>query len=139
MKIVTFVIVLLPAAACAMERHGSVPARADSPAPVAASADMCPICLDELRDKDKDRCIPCEHVFCHPCLKRWLGQSETCPLCRRDGESERDRPWVTITFIIKQSEIRMLRAVGDKLLSLSAPIALVALVYYCYLNPTADA
>ncbi|XP_026171361.1 E3 ubiquitin-protein ligase rnf213-beta isoform X2 [Mastacembelus armatus] len=42
----------------------------------------CPVCLSEL----KEPCVlPCQHVFCLPCLKNWIQTSrQTCPKCRAD-------------------------------------------------------
>lgn len=69
----------------------------------------CPICLepffllpnndDQRNDEnstDKEtsslpepiRQMPCEHTFCESCLFRWLKQNNTCPLCRKEIESE---------------------------------------------------
>jgi hypothetical protein len=28
--------------------------------------------------------IPCGHIYCGDCIKTWLADSSTCPLCRRD-------------------------------------------------------
>lgn len=38
----------------------------------------CPICLDSLKEPVVSQC---GHVFCWPCIYRWLRQSHTCPLC----------------------------------------------------------
>mgnify|MGYP003744954473 CR=1 FL=1 len=40
----------------------------------------CPICLENIRYPS---CInPCNHMFCEPCITRWLISNETCPKCR---------------------------------------------------------
>ena len=36
--------------------------------------------------------MPCGHVFGSTCLKAWLYQSPTCPLCRVEVESYTDEP-----------------------------------------------
>lgn len=42
----------------------------------------CPICLGDARDPV---CLPCEHVFCLPCLRTWLAPSQRlCPYCLTD-------------------------------------------------------
>ncbi|XP_077022284.1 E3 ubiquitin-protein ligase RNF213 isoform X2 [Tamandua tetradactyla] len=39
----------------------------------------CPICLGDTQDPVS---LPCEHVFCHTCLKTWLIQGQKkCPFC----------------------------------------------------------
>jgi Ring finger domain len=39
--------------------------------------------------------MPCGHVFGSACLKEWLYQSPTCPLCREEVESYIDEPQPT--------------------------------------------
>eukprot|EP01130_Rhizamoeba_saxonica_P005063 TRINITY_DN2038_c2_g2_i1.p1 TRINITY_DN2038_c2_g2~~TRINITY_DN2038_c2_g2_i1.p1 ORF type:complete len:542 (+),score=77.07 TRINITY_DN2038_c2_g2_i1:51-1676(+) len=40
----------------------------------------CGVCLDELRT---GRQLPCGHILHYQCLRRWLQESLTCPLCRK--------------------------------------------------------
>ena len=40
----------------------------------------CPICLS--RVKTPKRPIDCKHIFCSFCLKKWMKNSNTCPVCR---------------------------------------------------------
>lgn len=53
---------------------------------------VCPICHDILvwGDSEEDassfrsldiRSTQCDHIFCDPCLRRWLTTSKKCPLC----------------------------------------------------------
>ncbi|KAK7352240.1 hypothetical protein VNO80_17659 [Phaseolus coccineus] len=48
----------------------------------------CNICLENVRFKENDQenvklsSLPCEHVFHHLCIVKWLQTSHTCPLCR---------------------------------------------------------
>ncbi|KAK9807017.1 hypothetical protein WJX72_010799 [[Myrmecia] bisecta] len=43
----------------------------------------CPICLTEIFElRHKAVVVPCMHVFCLPCLKRWSEQKRVCPLCK---------------------------------------------------------
>ncbi|ORX67472.1 hypothetical protein DL89DRAFT_45159 [Linderina pennispora] len=45
----------------------------------------CAICLDEIREGDVVRELPCPHTFHSRCIDRWLlFQSSVCPLCKRD-------------------------------------------------------
>lgn len=65
-----------------------------SPSPSAASAsgsgsgtesacpDQCPICLEEYEGDHKMAACWCEHEFHETCLKTWLKQTKSCPLCR---------------------------------------------------------
>ena len=39
----------------------------------------CPICLDWICDCHK---VQCGHMFCGSCIKQWLKQRRTCPMCR---------------------------------------------------------
>jgi len=69
----------------------------------------CPICLEpfslsigqeenEVDDKtittetnkhEPVRQMPCNHMFCESCLFQWLRQNNSCPLCRKEIETER--------------------------------------------------
>ena len=44
----------------------------------------CPICLTSLRPGDPCKMLPCQHLFCEKCTKRWMDSHTTCPMCRRD-------------------------------------------------------
>ena len=42
----------------------------------------CPICYENIRYPS---CIiPCNHMFCEPCINKWLMTKQTCPVCRID-------------------------------------------------------
>jgi hypothetical protein len=41
----------------------------------------CPICME---DSDENIVLPCTHVFCSSCIKKWLLKNKnTCPNCRK--------------------------------------------------------
>lgn len=42
----------------------------------------CCICLDDICDNVDVSVLPCQHVFHHNCIVRWLKTSHLCPLCR---------------------------------------------------------
>ena len=43
--------------------------------------ERCPICLEDLIDKMIRR-LHCTHVYCDPCIRRWLSKSKRCPCCK---------------------------------------------------------
>lgn len=45
--------------------------------------DQCPVCF-ETDDSDAfcKTTLPCGHIMCHSCCKKWLNQSTECPVCR---------------------------------------------------------
>ena len=52
----------------------------------ASEDDVCPICHETFGDvrttlQRSYRVTPCGHVFCAPCLERWLSGSRKCPSC----------------------------------------------------------
>ncbi|GMI97624.1 hypothetical protein HRI_003431700 [Hibiscus trionum] len=56
------------------------------------AVDQCHICLDEYKEGDKIRVLPCQHEFHMVCVDKWLKEIHgVCPLCRGDvrngGES----------------------------------------------------
>ncbi|XP_061993964.1 E3 ubiquitin-protein ligase MPSR1-like [Rosa rugosa] len=42
----------------------------------------CIICLDGLKVGDEAKEMPCKHRFHGACIKKWMGMSTLCPLCR---------------------------------------------------------
>ena len=49
----------------------------------------CPICLEDFRDGDALRVLPCSHIFHSVCADKWLAHPEvstlaerTCPMCK---------------------------------------------------------
>lgn len=44
-------------------------------------ADACAICLDEPRAGDQVCRLGCAHVYHAVCIKRWLQQKNSCPVC----------------------------------------------------------
>lgn len=44
----------------------------------------CPICQEDFSSKKDEFAtrLPCDHVFCVGCLRKWLESSRTCPVCR---------------------------------------------------------
>lgn len=44
---------------------------------------LCPICLeDDIHEVRK--ITKCSHVFCDPCISKWLSTHTTCPVCCQD-------------------------------------------------------
>ena len=44
----------------------------------------CSICLEDYKINDKYFHLECSHKFHENCLKLWLSQNNTCPICRYD-------------------------------------------------------
>lgn len=42
----------------------------------------CTICLEILECMESVIKLPCKHLFHENCLKEWLSNSKTCPVCR---------------------------------------------------------
>lgn len=40
----------------------------------------CPICCDPYKSPVF---VPCGHTFCQKCMKMWLNQNSTCPVCKK--------------------------------------------------------
>ena len=56
------------------------------PAPADPSADeVCPVCLDEFQNTlGKTTETLCGHLYCEPCITKWLKTSVRCPVCSTD-------------------------------------------------------
>ncbi len=46
------------------------------------SDDICSICLDNYKKKEKIIRLDCQHMFHKKCFQEWLKTGQTCPLCR---------------------------------------------------------
>ncbi|XP_063216301.1 uncharacterized protein LOC134527506 isoform X2 [Bacillus rossius redtenbacheri] len=62
------------------ERAVLAPFRRAAPEELAAWDDVCAVCLGAMR---RARVTPCHHLFHGDCLRRCLGSSQHCPLCKR--------------------------------------------------------
>ncbi|CAN6722082.1 unnamed protein product [Malus baccata var. baccata] len=50
-------------------------------------ADCC-ICKENLVVDDKMQELPCKHTFHPPCLKPWLDEHNSCPICRHELQTD---------------------------------------------------
>jgi hypothetical protein len=52
----------------------------------------CTICLETFSKKKKDVYMaPCNHLFHERCIKTWMEDHSSCPMCRKNCEFERTR------------------------------------------------
>lgn len=42
----------------------------------------CPICMDSIENETNLRKLPCKHIFCYFCIKKWFSMQNFCPLCK---------------------------------------------------------
>lgn len=42
----------------------------------------CLICLEEFKDGDDLKTLPCLHIYHQKCIERWLGTDNSCPICK---------------------------------------------------------
>ncbi|WOL17174.1 E3 ubiquitin-protein ligase [Canna indica] len=48
------------------------------------SETQCAVCRENLAINDKMQELPCKHLFHPPCLKPWLDEHNSCPICRHE-------------------------------------------------------
>ena len=44
----------------------------------------CTICLENYKDGDDFIALPCIHIFHSDCIKTWLKNQTTCPICKNE-------------------------------------------------------
>ncbi|CAA7028690.1 unnamed protein product [Microthlaspi erraticum] len=47
-----------------------------------SSSDICTICLDEFKTRERVVKLPCGHEFDDSCILEWFSANHVCPLCR---------------------------------------------------------
>lgn len=81
----------------------------------------CPVCLDNFQEGATLVKMPCGHEFHSPCLFRWLGEHNTCPVCRYclgSEESTEENARITVHLEGETIELHGLansHSVGDLL------------------------
>jgi hypothetical protein len=45
----------------------------------------CRVCMEDFKNDDLLRTLPCLHFFHKVCIDKWLSQSTTCPICKFDN------------------------------------------------------
>lgn len=48
------------------------------------SGTECAVCRESLMINDQMQELPCKHLFHPPCLKPWLDENNSCPICRHE-------------------------------------------------------
>jgi hypothetical protein len=49
----------------------------------AFSSSSCSICFESFSLGQEIYCTSCKHIFCCPCLNKWLDEKDNCPMCRQ--------------------------------------------------------
>lgn len=44
----------------------------------------CPICLQQIEERELVRKTPCNHIFHNMCIDCWCAKILNCPVCRSD-------------------------------------------------------
>jgi len=59
---------------------------------------QCAICMDDFKENDEAKRLPCSHHFHQDCISRWLRLHGTCPTCRvtLDGDNTTNRDYFNL-------------------------------------------
>ncbi|XP_064653338.1 E3 ubiquitin-protein ligase ZNRF3-like [Lineus longissimus] len=63
------------------QKYRRSPSQCSSVYSTESSFETCAICLEEYRDAQELRVLPCSHEFHRNCVDPWLITNRTCPLC----------------------------------------------------------
>lgn len=69
---------------------------------------QCTICMEEFREQEKVKRLPCSHHFHEQCISTWLRLHGTCPTCRvtLEGDNTTNREYFNIYPNPNQSSSR---------------------------------
>lgn len=42
----------------------------------------CPVCIDDFKDGDDLKTLPCLHIYHNHCIDSWLERDNSCPVCK---------------------------------------------------------
>ena len=48
----------------------------------------CTICLEDFKNNDDTIILPCIHIFHEECIKNWMKQNDSCPICKYQIKTE---------------------------------------------------
>lgn len=81
-----------------------------------ATNSKCSVCLEDYRPGVRATRMLCGHLFCTGCIREWLREANSCPVCRyelatdcEDFESGRRTRMSGRTVRLRAAELRMLR------------------------------
>ena len=49
---------------------------------------FCSVCQDQEQDQEHIKTLICNHMFHDKCIRKWLSNNKTCPVCRLDLSSD---------------------------------------------------
>lgn len=75
-------------------------------------SNKCIICYDELKQKKNIVSLCCKHRFHTQCLKQWMKQSKSCPICREK---------ISINNILEKNKINILTCTSPTLRTNNIP------------------
>jgi hypothetical protein len=52
---------------------------------------MCAICQEDINKSDKIRRLKCSHLYCDPCISKWMSKNTTCPLCKTEFDKNKNK------------------------------------------------
>lgn len=60
---------------------------------------QCAICMDDFKENEQAKRLPCSHHFHEKCISQWLRLHGTCPTCRvtLDGDNTSNREYFTFS------------------------------------------
>jgi hypothetical protein len=70
-----------------------------------STPDTCPICFDNM--KNTNTITKCNHTFCNSCLKLWLKNNDSCPLCRTTIRDNIENTHQPVKYRVETSCIKL--------------------------------
>ena len=74
----------------------------------------CVVCFEKLRGVDKEWPLPCGHSFHRDCIRTWMKENPSCPVCRKNIPVDPEDHEIMDALDEKQHQIELQQIEDDE-------------------------